>query len=218
MLFVNMRQTRTLLQAIISVLFSFTVAYGSDFTAESIQKAYEGIKDIRGSFIQKSHIKDLKRTDKFKGTFMIKMPSKMRWQYSADNKQHTEVIIKNDELFIYQKDEKQVIKGRFDKESYGQSPIALLGGFGNIGKEFEVAEKDGKLLLKPIKNMGGVLSIEIAPSDGEFPIGSLTIIDKRLNTIEITFKSVSLNSGIKESAFDFLPPQGVSVFEYGQPQ
>ncbi len=189
------------------------LAYGSAPAMEKIQKAYENIKDIKGSFVQKSTIKDLKRTDTFKGTFVIKVPSKMRWHYS-DAKQSTEVIIKNEELLIFQKNEKQVLKSKFDRQSYGQAPIALLGGFGKVGEEFEVSEKDGRILLKPKKPMGNVVSIEIVPSDGEFPISSLSIIDKRSNRIDITLKNVTVNPGIKDSAFDFSVPQGVSVFEY----
>lgn len=188
---------------------------GGDSAGEKIQKAYENIKDIKGEFVQKSHIKDLKRTDTFKGTFMIKMPSHMRWQYYDEKKRHsTEVLITHDELLIYQKDEKQIFKGRFDSESYGQAPIALLTGFAHIDREFIVTEKNGKLLLTPRKGMGSVVSIEITPSEGEFPIDSLTIIDRRSNSISITLKDVRINSGVKESAFSFSPPQGVSIYEY----
>lgn len=204
----------------LAVLFSAgcpECSYAADFTVETIQKAYENIKDIKGSFLQKSTIKDLKRTDTFKGTFMIKVPSKMRWQYQGEGKQ-MEVIVSGGEMTIYQKNEKQAFRGRFDKESYGQAPIALLGGFGNIEKEFDVMKKEGRLLLKPKRSMGSVSSIEIAPSGGEFPIGSLTITDKRSNRIEITFREVVLNSGMKDSAFVFSAPQGVSVYEYTQPQ
>jgi len=186
-----------------------------DSAGEKIQKAYENIKNIKGEFVQKSHIKDLKRTDTFKGTFVIKMPSHMRWQYYDEKKRHsTEVLITHDELLIYQKDEKQVFKGKFDSESYGQAPIALLTGFAHIDKEFTVTEKNGKLLLTPRKGMGSVVSIEITPSDGEFPIDSLTITDKRSNTISITLKDVRINSEIKEAVFSFSPPKGVSVYEY----
>lgn len=188
-------------------------AFASESAVAKIQKAYENIKDIKGSFVQKSTIKDLKRTDTFKGTFLIKVPSKMKWKYS-DAKQSTEVIINNDVLLIYQKNEKQVLKGRFDRQSYGRAPMALLGGFGNVGEEFEVSEKDGRLFLEPKMPMGGVASIEVVPSDGEFPIRSLSIIDKRSNRIDITLTNVTVNSGIKDSAFDFQVPQGVSVFEY----
>ncbi len=187
-------------------------AGGADFTIETIQKAYENIKDIKGSFVQKSTIKDLKRTDTFSGTFMIKVPSKMRWQYQGAGKE-TEVIISNAEMTIYQKSEKQVLKGRFDKEGYGQAPLALLGGFGSIEKEFDVAAREGRLLLTPKRSMGSVSSVELIASEGEFPINSLIITDKRSNRIEITFRKVSLNSGIKDSAFNFSAPEGVSVFE-----
>lgn len=188
---------------------------GGDTAGEKIQRSYEHIKDIRGEFVQRSHIKDLKRTDTFKGSFVIKMPSQMRWQYYDEKKRHfTEVLITHDELLIYQKEEKQVFKGKFDSESYGQAPIALLTGFAHIDREFTVSEKNGKLLLKPRKGMGSVVSIEIAPSDGEFPIDSLTIIDRRSNTISITLKDVRINSGVKEAAFSFSTPQGVNVYEY----
>ncbi|MCJ7482353.1 MAG: outer membrane lipoprotein carrier protein LolA, partial [Thermodesulfovibrionales bacterium] len=52
-----------------------------------IQKAYENIKDIRGSFIQKSFMKDLKKTETFKGQFFIKRPMQMKWSYEGNNAQ-----------------------------------------------------------------------------------------------------------------------------------
>ncbi len=216
----NSRLTLFFGGTLLCLFFCFLVApvliprvSGSEFTAETIQTAYEKIKDIKGSFIQKSHIKDLGRTDTFKGTFLIKMPSKVRWRYDADNKQHTEVVVNDGEITIYQKNEKQAFKGRFDKERYGQAPIALLSGFGDIAKEFDVASKEGKLFLKPKKSMGSVASVEISPSTGEFPIGSLTIIDSRSNRIEITLRDVILNTGIKDSVFDISLPKEVSVYD-----
>lgn len=201
--------------SLLLLLFS-VISSGSDLTVEKIQKAYERLRDIKGNFVQKSYIRDLKRTDTFKGTFMIKMPAMVRWQYHG-NAQDTDVIINNDEMVIYQKKDKQAFKGKFDRATYGQAPIALLSGFGDIEKEFETAMKDGRLLLRPKRQMGNVMSIEITPSDGEFPIGSLSIIDSRSNRIDITLKDVTLNTGIKDSVFDFSLPKGVSMYEYGQP-
>jgi len=192
------------------------ISSGSDLTVEKIQKAYEGIRDIRGSFVQKSYIRDLKRTDTFKGTFMIKMPAMVRWQYHGDG-HDTDVIISKDEMVIYQKKDKQAFKGRFDRATYGQAPIALLSGFGEIEREFDTEMKNGRLILRPKRQMGNVISIEITPSDGEFPIGSLSIIDSRSNRIDITLRDVTLNTGIKDSVFDFSLPRGVSMYEYGQP-
>lgn len=185
---------------------------------QRIQKAYKGIKDIRGNFVQKSSIKDLNRTDTFKGNFMLQIPSRMRWQYSGDGRHNTEVMINGDEIIIYQKDEKQAFKSRFDGETYGQAPIALLSGLGSMDKEFNISENGGKLLLKPKKAMGNVAIIEITSSDSEFPISSMTIIDVRSNRIDIAFKDVHINTRIADSVFDFSLPKGVSLFDYNRAQ
>jgi outer membrane lipoprotein-sorting protein len=190
-----------------------SLSSGGDPAVEKIQKAYRGIKDLKGSFVQKSHLKDLDRTDTFKGKFMIKLPAKMRWQYRGNDAQETEVIIANDEIIIYQKKEKQAFKGKFDRETYGQAPIALLGGFGDIEKEFDIINKEGRLLLKPKKPMGAVVSIEITPSGGNFPIGSLTVTDRLSNRIDITFTDVTVNTGMADAAFEFSLPRGVSMYE-----
>lgn len=185
-------------------------AFRADEEAARIQKAYEGFKDITGNFIQRSFIKDLKRTDTYKGRFYIKA-SKFRWDYSGEKPQT--IYIVGDKLTIYQKSEKQAYITRFDSATYGQSPIILLGGLGEIRQDFEISGKEGRLILKPKKAMGNVMQIELLPSDGEFPIKSLRIIDNLFNRTDIEFKDIKLNTGIKDKLFEFIPPEGVSVIK-----
>ncbi|MDI6890118.1 MAG: outer membrane lipoprotein carrier protein LolA [Thermodesulfovibrionales bacterium] len=192
----------------------FTVSIAASSVEEDIariQKAYENIKDIRGSFIQKSHIKDLKRIDTYKGQFFIKRPMKMRWEYKGEVAQ--EVLINSDEIIIYQKKERQAFRGKFGRNTYGRAPIALLSGFGRIQEEFFVSGKNGSLLLKPKTSMGGILSIEIEPSEGEFPIGSFTVNDSYSNRIEITLKDVKINTGLEDGLFEPSLPKGVTIYE-----
>ncbi|MEW6215793.1 MAG: outer membrane lipoprotein carrier protein LolA [Nitrospirota bacterium] len=177
-----------------------------------IQKVYEGISDIKGNFIQKSHIKDLKRIDTYKGQFFIKRPMKMKWEYKGEMPQ--EVLINNDEIIIYQKKERQAFRGKFNRDTYGQAPIALLSGFGRIHEEFYVSKKNGRFLLKPKRPMGGIVSIEIEPSEGEFPISSFTINDSRSNTIEVILKGVEVNTGLGDRLFEPSLPEDVKIYEY----
>lgn len=179
---------------------------------EKIQKAYEDIRDISGSFIQKSHIKDLKSSKTFKGQFFIKMPMKMKWYYSGEDAQ--EVYITNNDIIIYQKEEKQAFRSKFDRQTYGQAPIALLSGFGNIEEEFAVTGQNGKLFLKPKKMMDGIVSVEIYLSDNKFPIQSLIIYDIHSNRIELTLKDIKLNSGLKDGFFAPKFPKDVNIYEY----
>jgi outer membrane lipoprotein-sorting protein len=183
-----------------------------DNNIEKIQKAYEKIKDMKGAFTQKNIIKDLNKTDTYKGEFFIKQPLKMKWVYSGKSAQ--DIFINNNVVLIYKKGEKQAYRGKFDKTTFGQTPIALLGGFGNIRQEFIISGKENSLLLKPKKPMGNITSITIALSGDDFPIQSFTIEDGRSNVIEITVKNVKTNTGMKDSLFEFPLPKDVNVFEY----
>ncbi|MBE0426142.1 MAG: outer membrane lipoprotein carrier protein LolA [Nitrospirae bacterium] len=194
------------------LLFTLSAASAAQDEVKKIQKAYEDIKDMSGSFIQKSYIKDLNRTDIFTGQFFIKMPMKMKWDYKGEDPQ--EVSINNDEIIIYQKKEKQAFRSKFDRETYGQAPIALLGGFGKIQEEFLVSGKNDKLLLKPKKPTGNIVSIEIILSEHGFPISSFIIYDLYSNRIEIALKDIKINTGIEDKMFEISFPEGVSIYEY----
>jgi chaperone LolA len=179
---------------------------------KKIQEAYSKIEDIKGSFTQKSSIKDLKRTDTYKGFLYIKRPSKIKWEYTGDKAQ--EITINNNKITIYNKKDKQAIRSNFDKQTYGQAPIALLSGFGNIKEEFQTTSKNNKLILIPKNTMGNIASIEIGTSPENFPIKSFTIIDTRSNKIEITLEDVEINTGIKESLFETNLPEGTKIYEH----
>jgi outer membrane lipoprotein carrier protein len=189
-----------------------TFAATVDEEIRKIQKSYESIKDIEGNFVQRSFIKDLKRTDIYKGRFFIKIPKKLRWEYKGEAPQV--VFINNDEILIYQKKGKQAFRGKFDWNIYGQAPIALLNGFGKIQDEFSLSQQNGNLLLKPKQTMGEILSVEIVPSEGEFPISSFTIRDSHSNKIEILLKNVKINTDLKETLFIPSLPKDVKIYEH----
>ncbi len=187
-----------------------SVSQAEDHVAK-IQKAYEGIKDIKGSFTQKSHIKDLKRTDSYSGWFFIK-PPKMKWEYIGKNAQV--IYINGEDIIVHQKTQNQVFKSRFDRATYGQAPIALLAGMGDIRQEFDVvSDSPGRLVLKPKKPMGNIDHVEIVPAEGAFPIKALTIVDNLSNKIEIKLMDVKTNTGLKNSLFNFTPPKGATVIQ-----
>ncbi|MBI4824404.1 MAG: outer membrane lipoprotein carrier protein LolA [Nitrospirae bacterium] len=198
------------------VILTVTPVIATDIPSEvlRIQKAYEGISDIKGTFIQKTYIKDLEKTKTYKGEFFIKRPSKMRWTYQKQGKVTEEIIIKGKEMLIYQKEKSQAFKGAFDRQSYGQTPVALLNGFADIQSEFEITKKGTLLYLKPKSPMGGINSIELEPSETGFPIMSFKVTDSYSNTIEIILSDVRLNTGLKDSIFEPRIPEGISIYEY----
>ncbi|NWF51813.1 MAG: outer membrane lipoprotein carrier protein LolA [Nitrospirae bacterium] len=183
-----------------------------DEEIQKIQNSYENIVDIKGNFIQKSYIKDLRQRDIYKGQFYIKMPLKVKWLYKGKVAQ--EVFIDDNEILIYQKKEKQAFRGKFDRDTYGQSPISLLNGFGKIQEEFLVSRKNKNLLLKPKKPFGGILTVEIEPSKSKFPIGSFIITDIHSNRTEIILQDIELNTGLKDTFFKPSLPADIKIHEY----
>jgi chaperone LolA len=191
--------------------FNLSPAADADESIARIQKAYEGMKDMKGSFVQKNVVKDLNKTDTYRGEFFIKRPLRMKWAYTGKAAQ--DLIINNDTVLIYKKGDNQAYKSPFSKDTYGQTPVVLLTGMGNIRDEFIVTGKGHVLVLKPKKPMAGVTSITVMLSDDDFPIKGFTIKDGRSNTVEIELKSIKINPGLQDSLFDLNLPKGVTVYE-----
>ncbi|GBE40713.1 outer-membrane lipoprotein carrier protein precursor [bacterium BMS3Bbin09] len=183
-----------------------------DETVEMIQKKFETIKDIKGSFSQTSYIKDLEETQEFSGTFFLIKPSHMMWEY---NKPRDEKVVINDtETWIYKKSQNQVIKTTFSKESYSQVPIAILQSFENIRDDFDITmPEESALQLIPKQKLGFIKTLVLETKTDGFPIKMFTIIDTYGNIIMIEIKQIKTNSGLDASIFIFKVPQGAEVFD-----
>ncbi|MBI5632418.1 MAG: outer membrane lipoprotein carrier protein LolA [Nitrospirae bacterium] len=198
------------LTLLLTLIPSVSFAAGTDDAVARIQKAYEGIKDMKGTFVQKNVIRDLNKTDTYTGEFFVKRPLRMKWAYKGKASQ--DLLINNDTVLIYKKGDNQAYRSKFNKETYGQSPVVLLTGMGNIKEEFTITGSEKILTLKPKKSMAGIVSITLHLSDTDFPIRAFTIRDGR-NTVEIELKEIKINTGIKDSLFDLNLPKGVNVYE-----
>jgi outer membrane lipoprotein carrier protein len=186
-----------------------------DMIVERIQGKYNEIQDIRGRFSQTSYIKDLERVEHYEGEFFIRKPSSMKWIYSKPRDE--EVIIREGDIWIYKKSEKQAIKGTFSKDTYGQVPIVLLNSLGNLRADYEIRLiKDDILELKPRQRMGYIDYIVLEVNDRDFPVKAFSIFDTYGNKIDIKIKDIKTNSGLSDSLFVFKPGPGVEVFDLNQ--
>jgi outer membrane lipoprotein carrier protein len=198
---------------IILLLFLFAnPILAQDSALSKLNEAYKNINDASGSFTQTSYIKDLDKTQKFKGRFFIK-GDKIRWQYEGEFPQ---VIFLNKEtLIVYDRKRKQAIQSIFSEEKYGQLPIALLSRMADIEKDFEITEKSkNTLILIPKTKMGNIKKIEITIQDEDFPIKFLKVTDTSANTVRIDFYSVTINKNLKNSIFQFVPKKDDTVLKY----
>lgn len=177
-----------------------------------IEKKYNEINDIKGTFSQRSFLKDLHRTEDYSGRFFIKKPSSIRWEYSKPRDE--EVIINGNNLWVYKKSERQVLKGTFEKGAYSQLPITLLQGMGDLRMDFYInAIKDDTLELTPRNQMGFIRKIQVVTGTDEFPIKEFTVHDVYDNRVTIKINEVNINTNLDDSIFVFKIPPDVEVFD-----
>jgi chaperone LolA len=180
-----------------------------------IQKIYGEIKDVQGRFSQTSHIKDLDKIERYEGEFFIRKPSSMRWNFSKPRDE--EVIIRENDIWIYKKSEKQALKSAFSKDAYSQVPIALLNNFGDLKNDFDIKLiKDDTLELTPKRRMGFINKLLLEVNSTDFPVKTFSVFDVYGNKIDITVKDVKINSGLEDSIFIFKLQPGVEIFDLNQ--
>lgn len=186
-----------------------------DEVVERIEKTYSEIKDVKGRFSQTSYIKDLEKTEKYEGEFFIKKPSSMRWNFSKPRDE--EVIIKENDIWIYKKSEKQALKSAFSKDAYNHVPIALLNSFGDLKNNFDIKLiKDDTLELTPKRRTGFISKLLLEINSTDFPVKTFSVFDVYGNKIDIMIKNVAINFGLEDSIFIFKLQPGIEVFDLNQ--
>lgn len=202
----------TIFCVVFTVIVISMNAFSQQGALEKLEQAYKNINDISGNFTQKSYIKELNKTQQFKGRFFIKK-DKIRWNYLGAYSQI--VFINKEKLVIYDRAKKQAIQTTFSADKYGQLPIALISRMADLKKDFEVKEiRENRLILIPKTKMGNINSIEIITQQADFPIKTLKITDTMSNQIEIEFSNVKINSNLRDSIFKFVPRKDDTVVTY----
>lgn len=199
-----------LISLILSVFLPY--AHAEETLLSKLENAYRSIIDAHGAFAQTSYIKDLDKTQKFRGKFFLK-GDKLRWQYEGDSSQV--IYLTKELLIVYDPANRQAIKSSFDSERYGQLPLALLSRVASLSRDFEVVEKSrDTLLLTPKSKFANISRIEITIQGESFPIKSMKLYDREQNQIRIDFYSVRMNTNLKDSLFVFTPKRDDTVISY----
>ena len=203
------------------ILLSQGIAYSENLSLEQlvskIQKSYEAVNDLTATFEQETVIQDFKTSIKSQGNFLLKKKDKMRLSYLKPKKE--EILINGTTMITYLPDEHQAIQGLFSKTQESKLPLRLLSGEAILKNEFDIRlDSDQspnlyRLLLKPFQidpNLEKIL-IEIDPVT--FLIKNLWIYQSNDNYSSFRFSHVQINTGIKETLFQFTPPEGTDVIK-----
>ena len=184
-----------------------------DTALHKLQERYESTRTLTADFRQTIESPTLTSPLETHGTVAFEKPNRMRWDYAAPDAQL--IVGDGETLWIYQPDEKQVIRAPLDKAFRATTPVTFLAGLGRLDRDFETTlEKDEPerwaLKLVPKQDSGiGTLGLLVRKSDAS--IEEARITDPLGTTTRIILSNERRNVTLDGALFHFSPPSGVDV-------
>ncbi|RMF95463.1 MAG: outer membrane lipoprotein carrier protein LolA, partial [Candidatus Schekmanbacteria bacterium] len=121
------------------VLFLFNSVADADKADEylkKIEKRYENVRSITIKCRENFFNKTLEKTFTFKGEMYIRRPDKFRWEITSPDEQL--IVIDGENLWIYTKENNQVIREKADKKGRAKLALLLLADINELKKNFTI--------------------------------------------------------------------------------
>lgn len=180
---------------------------------KSLQERYDTTRTLTADFQQSVASKTLAGTLESKGRVSFEKPNRMRWDYAPPDTQ--QIIGDGETLWIYQPEDKQVIKAPISKAFQARTPINFLGGLGHVEKDFDASlDRDEPeawvLRLLPKQDKGiGILTLTVRKTDAS--IAEARIEDPLGTVTKLKLSGEKRNVELAGDLFHFTPPAGVDV-------
>ena len=180
---------------------------------EGLQERYESTRTLTADFRQTVESPTLASPLESHGTVAFEKPNRMRWDYAKPDEQV--IVGDGDTLWIYQPEERQVIKAPLDRAFQATTPVTFLAGLGRLERDFEATlEREDPerwvLRLVPRQDTGvGTLRLTVRKKDAS--IDEARITDPLGTTTRIVFSNERRNVDLDRGLFRFSPPPGVDV-------
>lgn len=180
-----------------------------------LQERYDGTRTFRAVVRQEMKVQSIGVSDVSEGTVVFKKPGKMRWDFQTPRAQ--QIVSDGSLLFIYQPDDKQVLKAPFRAAFVSTTPVSFLLGVGRITDEFRPeADKRGctadRLYVSLASKSGadvGTLAFGVERST--YDIVEATVTDPLGNVTTLGFSEIARNVDVPDATFEFTVPPGVDV-------
>ena len=180
---------------------------------DRLQERYETTRTLTADFRQTVESPTLASPLESRGTVAFEKPNRMRWDYAKPDAQL--IVGDGETLWIYQPEEKQVIKAPLKDAFQAATPITFLAGLGRLDRDFDATlERDEPerwvLRLVPRKDSGiGTLQLAVRKKDAS--IDEARIADPLGTTTRIAFSNERRNVTLDGGLFRFSTPPGVDV-------
>ena len=189
-----------------------------DEALQAVEATYQKIRDLKAPFRQSAFNRAVGQTVEATGTLYLKKPGKLRWEYQTPTPQ--EVVSDARRFWVYTPELKQV--------NVSDAPEALAGpagsflqGLGQVREFFQArflnpaqpTDADGNVVLdltpKEPRPLLARLIVTVDPKT--WLVRTAVVHDELGNTVTVRFGTVTVNAGLADTLFTFVPPAGVTV-------
>jgi outer membrane lipoprotein carrier protein len=195
-----------------------------DRAVTAVQKRYEGIRDLRAKFVQKTRAVSIgapaSEPTVSRGTVVVAKPSRMRWSYETP--EPSLVVSDGKTLWIYDPGFGEAQRLPADGATFSGAALQFLLGKGDLQREFTIRlvsceAKAVELELTPKEPASyEKLHIVVDPATGD--VASTRIDDLVGNSTVVEFSDLQVNLDPSPDVFRFVPPAGVRVIELSTPE
>jgi outer membrane lipoprotein carrier protein len=192
-----------------------------DEAVDALEQAQRRVTDLKAPFQQAAYNKALNQTIDARGTLYLRKPGRLRWEYQTPTPQ--QIVSDGTRLWIYTPELRQV--------NVSAAPAALAGPAGSFLEGLgQVREHFQPRFLNPAQptDAEGLIVLDLAPKQRQPLLARLIISvdpqswlvrqavvhDELGNTVTVRFGETTVNSGLSDALFVFVPPPGVAVVQH----
>ena len=171
----------------------------------------DGLHTLQASFTQTVQQPGEDAAYASSGTFYLKRPGLLRWEYDAPNPQV--IVADGDRIWLHDIDLEQV-SHRSQKAALAGTPAQLLSGSEPIEKNFTLqdeGEKDGLdwVELRPRDKDAQFVRLQLALADNQ--LKRMVMYDNFGQITRFTFSDIKRNPALSPKLFVFVPPPTVDI-------
>ena len=189
-----------------------------DDAVRSLEAAYGRINDLKAEFDQTAFNKSLNQSIPAKGTVYLKKGGKLRWVFADPTPQ--EIVSDGKTLWVYTPALSQVNVGPAPEALAGPAG-SFLAGLGRVREHFgvrflnpaEPRDRDGNVVLDltPKQALPTMNRLILAVDPKAWEVRRAVVYDQFENTVTMHFRKTTVNAGLADTVFTFVPPKGVAT-------
>jgi outer membrane lipoprotein carrier protein len=189
-----------------------------DDVIRDVEAVYGKLVDLKAEFSQSAFNKSLNQTIRARGTVYLKKGGKLRWEYTDPTPQ--QIVSDGKTLWVFTPTLNQVNTGPAPEALSGPAG-SFLAGLGKIREHFEArfvnpaqpkdADGNVRLDLTPKHPLPTLSRLILTVDPKGFLVRQAVVYDQLGNTVTMTFTKITINSGIPDTLFTFVPPTGVAT-------